>query len=191
MSTRNTGPGRQQEATATGDGEGWEEGVRQKLKDLSQSSPSAKTLLPPTQGNQMGVGRGQESPGHQGGDDVSDGGVDLSQHLLHGAGDGQLLAEVLGSADLLPVLPDDLRQLLTPEREPQGPREGHGLHPHPPGQKLAGAQAGTRPTPSSTPRKAWLPSHLACALGTAEMPCLPKKPEKHPGGVTLTGVQPA
>lgn len=40
--------------------------MRQKLKDLSQSSPSAKTLLPPTQGNQMGAGHGQELPGHQG-----------------------------------------------------------------------------------------------------------------------------
>lgn len=64
-------------------------------------------------------------PGHQGGDDVCDGAIELSQHLLYGPRDGQLLAQVLGPTDLLPVLPDDLGQLLTPGA--RGPRARSAL----------------------------------------------------------------
>lgn len=92
-------------------------------------------------------------PGHQGGDDVGDGAVQLRQHLLHRARDRQLLAQVLGPADLLPVLPDDLRQLLAPGGE-RGSAPCRGSAPHP------------------TPRR-YPPAlqHIQGALGGAPVPC--------------------
>lgn len=82
-------------------------------------------------------------PGHQGRDDVSDGAVQLRQHLLHRARDRQLLAQVFSPADLLPVLPDDLRQLLAPG----GSGAQHRARPQYP---IPPCQAGLAPAPTSS-----------------------------------------
>lgn len=69
----------------------------------------------------------EESPGHQGRDDICDGGIELSQHLLHRSRNRQLLTKMLSPPDLLSVLPDDLSQLLTPGcGGPQGNMKGMG-----------------------------------------------------------------
>lgn len=61
-------------------------------------------------------------PGDQGRDDIRDGGVEVSQHLLNGPWNGQLLTQVFGTTHLLPVLADDFSQLFTPE-ERRGSQE--------------------------------------------------------------------
>lgn len=64
-----------------------------------------------------------ELPGDQGRNDVSDCATKLSQHLLNGPWNGQLLAQVFGTAHLLTVLADYLGQLLAPEKKRRGSGE--------------------------------------------------------------------
>lgn len=66
-------------------------------------------------------------PSDQGRNNVSDGAVEVCQHLLNRSSNGQLLTQVFSTTHLLPVLTDDLSQFLAPG-ERRGNQEATARH---------------------------------------------------------------